>query len=111
MLPNFRFCTYITYIGVETIIENLSQQLESPSHSESGAKSEDAAAVKLASLRKQVLVQMMSQLDKAEEAGGMRNICFFQVIIMHGLRPYLHVCMCNTYTLYFSRGTVFVLHS
>ena len=66
--------------GVEAIVENLSQQLESSTATESTAKPEDPAGIKLAALRKQVLVQMTSQLHKAEEAGGMKNICFFQVI-------------------------------
>ena len=47
------------------------------------AKPEDPAVEKLAALRKQLLVQMMSQLHKVEEAGGMKNICFFQVIYLH----------------------------
>ena len=67
--------------GIETIVENLSQQLESSTPTEPNTKPEDPAAVKLAALRKQVLVQMTSQLHKVEEAGGMKNICFFQVCV------------------------------
>ena len=70
-------------IGVEAIVENLSQQLESSTATEPSAKPEDPAVEKLAALRKQLLVQMMSQLHKVEEAGGMKNICFFQVIYLH----------------------------
>jgi hypothetical protein len=70
-------------IGVEAIVENLSHQLESSTPAEPCTKPEDPAVVKLAALRKQLLVQMTSQLHKVEEAGGMKNICFFQVISLH----------------------------
>ena len=70
---------YIHSTGVEAIVENLSQQLESSTSTEPSTKPEDPTVVKLAALRKQLLVQMTSQLHKAEEAGGMKNICFFQV--------------------------------
>ena len=77
LLTMYTSCT--CSVGVEAIVENLSQQLENSTASESSAQAEDLAAMKLANLRKQVLLQMTSQLHKAEEAGGMRNICFFQV--------------------------------
>ena len=83
------------YIGVETIVENLSHQLENSSPSEASAKPVDPTAARLAALRKQVLLQMTSQLHKVEEAGGMRNICFFQVIWKSVYVPNKYVSLCE----------------
>ena len=97
------YCTLHAHCtGVEAIVENLSQQLESSTPTEPSTKPEDPTVVKLADLRKQLLVQMTSQLHKAEEAGGMKNICFFQVcvygpkigiIMSYLVSTFVHLCV------------------